>query len=60
MISNWKLEIVQIRKTIRNKEIFAQIYTPKKKGFLNLNIKALNDNKKFWNKTNNIILKEKN
>ena len=69
----WKLEIVKTGKTTRNKEIFAQTYSKKTKSeyFRNLNIKELNDNKKFWKKikpffsdkgleTNNIILKEKN
>ena len=57
----------------RNKEIFAPTYLEKQKNhyFRCLNIKDLNDNKKFWKKvkpffsdkgleTNNIILKGKN
>ena len=54
----------------KKKEIFAQTYSKKTKMFRNLNIKDLNDSKKFWKKnkpffsdisleTNNIILKEK-
>ena len=69
----WKLEIVKTGETTRNEEIFAQTYSKKtkKEYFRNLNIKDLNDNKKFWKKikpffsdicleTNNIILKENN
>ena len=68
----WKLEIVKTGETTRNEEIFAQTYSKKtkKEYFRNLNIKDLNDNKKFWKKTkpfssdkgletNHIILKEK-
>ena len=49
-MSTWKLEIVKTGKTTRKKEIFAQIYSKKKKKseyFRNLNAKDLNENKIF-------------
>ena len=69
----WKIEILKTVKTTKKKKKFCTNLLEKTKVeyFRNLNIKELNDNKKFWEKikpffsdkglqTNNIIVKEIN